>query len=317
MKMQRREKILAYATGGLAVAVAGWFLLLGGDSRTDAQLEADRTQLTKDRDVKKRLVAADRRDAKRLVEWQRRALPSDQAIGRSRYQDWLRDLAIRSHFRQLSIDPREIGSPRDPFTRMSFTVHGRVALAELTQFLYEFYSAGHLHQIRQLSMKPVEHADELEVTLTVEALSLPSADRKDQLSKEPGHGLRLAKVEKYRDPVVKRNLFAPYTPPPAVGPSVAQGPPKRDPPVDSAQFAFVTGFTEVDGVPQVWIQDRIAGKVWKLNEGGKFKIGELNGTVRKIAATREVTLDFDGHRRRLRDGENLRGGVEIKGYSKN
>ena len=73
-----------------------------------------------------------------------------------------------------------------------------------------------------MTMKPVEHAGELDVTVTIEALSLPNADRKDQLCKEKGTGLRLAKVDDYRDPIVKRNLFAPYTPPPPVAPRVAK-----------------------------------------------------------------------------------------------
>ena len=169
-----------------------------------------------------------------------------------------------------------------------------------------------------MTMKPVEHTSELDVTMMIEALSLPNLSRKDQLSKEPGRGLRLAKVEDYREPIVKRNLFAPYTPPPAVGPRVADK--KADKPkesVDTAQFTFVTGFTEIDGFRQVWIQDRMEGKTWQLNEGGEFKVGALNGKVRKIAPTHEVTLDFDGHRRRLRDGDNLRGGIEVDGYGKN
>jgi hypothetical protein len=51
--------------------------------------------------------------------------------------------------------------------------------------------------------------------------------------------------------------------------------------------------------------------------GEEFKIGQLRGTVRNIAPTREVTVDFDGHRRLLRGGENLRGGVEVDGHAKN
>jgi len=318
MKMQRREKLLVYATGGLLAAMAGWYLLFGGDSRTDVQFEIERTRLVGEVEAKQDMVLADQRDAKRLKEWRRSALPPDRVDARRLYQNWLRGLANRFHFRQLSIESKEVESRRDMFTRMSFSVRGHVTLADLTQFLYDFYTAGHLHQIRQLDMKPVEHSSELDVSLTVEAMSLPNADQKDQLSKEPGRGLRLAKLDNYRGPIVKRNLFAPYTPPPPVGPRVAEKKnDKRDPPVDTAQFAFVTGFTEVDGLRQVWIQDRMAGKVWKLKEGEKFKIGQLRGTVRKIASTREVTLDFDGHRRRLGKGENLRGGVEVDGYGKN
>jgi hypothetical protein len=310
MKMQRREKILAYTVGGLLVVVAGWFLLLGGDSRTDAQLMTERDRLAGEVETKDNLMNAAARDRKQLAEWNRRALPSDKAVARSLYQNWLRGLANRVHFRQLNIESKEVESRRDMFTRMSFSVRGHVALADLTRFLYEFYAAGYLHQIRQMDMKPVEHSGDLDVSLTVEALSLPNADCKEQLSKEPGRGLRLAKFDNYRDPIVKRNLFAPYTPPPSVAD-------KPEASVDMAEHTFVTGFTEVDGFQQVWIQDRMAGKVWKLHEGEDFTIGQLHGTVRKITPTREVTLDFDGHRRRLREGENLRGGVEIDGHAKN
>ncbi len=154
------------------------------------------------------------------------------------------------------------------------------------------------------------------MTVGIEALSLPNADRKDQLSKEKGNKLRLAKLDDYRDPIVKRNLFAP-TRRPLRSWSERKKPEKPKEPVDTAQFTFVTGFTEVDGLRQVWIQDRIAGKVWRLKEGGEFKVGERSGKVLKIAPNREVTLDFDGHRRRLHDGDNLRGGIEVDGYGKN
>ena len=150
---------------------------------------------------------AGQRDRKRLAEWQRRALPSDRAMARSLYQNWLRGLANRDHFHQLNIESKEVESRRNMFTRISFTVHGHVALADLTQFLYEFYSAGHLQQIRLMDIKPLENSQELDVNLTIEALSLPGADRKDQLSKLPGRGLRLAKLDDYREPIAKRDLL--------------------------------------------------------------------------------------------------------------
>jgi len=319
MKMQRRERILAYAAGGLLVAAVGWFLLLGGDGRTKAQLEVECTRLTGDVEAKQNLLEAAARDAKRLAEWRRRSLPSDRTIARSDYQNWLRGLANQFHFHPLKFESKEMESRHDMFTRMSFTVGGHLTLADLTQFLYKFYSAGHLHQIRRLNMKPVEHSAELDVNLTVEAMSLSNADSKDQLSKEPGRGLRLTKLDNYGKPIVKRNLFAPYTPPPP--PVVAhvgdKKPKKPEAPVDTAQFTFVTGFTEVDGLRQVWIQDRMANKAWTLKEGEAFKVGELRGKVRKISSTREVMLEFDGHRRLLQYGDNLRGGVEVDGHAKN
>ena len=316
LNLQRREKILAYATGGLLVVLAAYFLLFGGEGRSTAELEADLINKTNDVTAKRQLKKRDDRDKSLMREWRKRALPSDRTIARTRYQTWLRNLADQCHFHPLTVESKEMESRADVYTRMSFTVRGHVSLADLTQFLYDFYGAGHLHQIRQLTIKPLEHASGLDASVTIEALSLPNADRKDQLSTEKGTGLRLAKIDNYRDAIVKRNLFAPYTPPAASAGAEKKTDKAKDL-VDTAQFAFVTGFTDVDGLRQVWIQDRTSGKQWLLKEGEKFKIGRISGTIRKIAPSREVTLDFDGHRRRLRDGDNLRGGIEVDGYGKN
>jgi hypothetical protein len=316
MKLQQREKKLLYAAGGLLAVLACYLLLFGGESHSTADLRADLTNSEQELGTRQQLKRETERDAKWMRDWRKRALPSDRITARTLYQTWLRGLADRCHFHPLAVESSEMESRANVFTRMKFTVRGHVSLADLTQFLYDFYSAGHLHQIRLLNMKPVEHGSELDVNITIEALSLPNADRTAQLTQEKGKGLQLGKVEEYRGPILKRNLFARYTPP-ASPVAASKKTDKPQQPVDNAQFTFITGFTEVDGLPQVWIQDRIAGKVWLLNVGGKFKVGEHSGTVLRIAPTREVTLDFDGHRRRLRDGDNLRGGTEVEGYGKN
>ena len=41
MKLQRREKTLAYATGGLLAVLAAYFLLFGFESRSSTELTAD------------------------------------------------------------------------------------------------------------------------------------------------------------------------------------------------------------------------------------------------------------------------------------
>jgi hypothetical protein len=318
-KMQRREKILAYIVGGLAVAAAGWFLLLGGDARTDEQLEKERERLQSEVQSKQNLLDGAARDSKRLADWRKRSLPSDRGIARADYANWLRGLATNDHFTELTVESKEMETRAGMYTRMAFPVRGHVTLANLTKFLDEFYSAGHLHQIRRINMKPVEHSDNLEVSLTVEALALPNADRTDKLSKEPGRRLQHPKLADYRDPIVKRNLFAPYTPPPPSQPPVVAEK-KHDKPassVDSAQFAIITGFTEVDGVRQVWIQDRMANKMWTLKDGEVFSVGPLKGKVLKIASTQEATIEFDGHGHRFHKGDNLRGGAEVDGHAKN
>jgi hypothetical protein len=303
MKLQRREKILAAATGGMLVLLVFWFLFMMGDSRSSARLHADLVRLASDIQNKEKMLAAAATDAKQLDQWRRRSLPSDVTIARSLYQNWLRSAANRADFRRMNIDSKEGEARREVFTRLSFTLHGHIRLSGLVEFLYEFYSAGHLQQIRQLDIKPLQNSrDLLDVNMTIEALSLPGADSKDHLSKEPGKGLRLAKLAEYRDPILERNLFAPFVPPTTV---------RRDDTVDIAQFTFVTAFVEVDGARQVWLQDRVAGKTIKLASGETFQVAGVPGTVQAILPNETAIVDFDGRRRRLALSDNLRGGVEL------
>ncbi|MGA2254972.1 MAG: hypothetical protein ABSG53_09940, partial [Thermoguttaceae bacterium] len=231
----------------------------------------------------------------------------DPGLASTLYQNWLRGLAASvdpplSDFTLTSNVPRS-AREHDQFTTISFTVHAHAKLSELVEFMYKFYSAGFLHQIRKMGLKPIQNSRDLDVSLTIEALSLPAAVSKTQLSKEAGRGLQLTKLSDYRDPIVKRDFFAAYRRP------------QRERPrgVDPAEFAFVTAFTEVDGAAKVWIQDRMANKSLKLGAGESFTIGNVQGTVQTILPGGEVIVDFDGHRRRLHDGHNLHGGVEIQG----
>ncbi len=307
MTWNRREKILALSAGGLVFVMLAWFLLFFGDSRSSTQLRAKAVQLREDLAKKQKSLAAALLEAKQLADWQKRALPSNYTLAQSLYRNWLSELAGRSNFQKLTIVSSDDHTLRKAVTSISFTLNCRATLGDVTKFLYEFYSAGHLHQIRSLTLKPVENSRELDVGMTIQALSLPDADRKDQLTKEPGHGLKLASIDDYRGAIAKRDLFTPFR---EARPQVA------DNSLDMARFVFVTGFTEVDGARQVWIQDRTAGKLWTLSEGGEFQVGQLRGKVRSIGADREVIIDFDGHGRRLRGGENLRGGVEINEQTK-
>ncbi len=97
-----------------------------------------------------------------MAEWRKRALPSDKITARTLYQTWLRGLADRCHFHPLTVESREMETRAGMYTRMSFTVRGHVSLADLTQFLYDFYSAGHLQQIRQMTVRSLEHSKELD-----------------------------------------------------------------------------------------------------------------------------------------------------------
>ena len=91
---------------------------------------------------------------------------------------------------------------------------------------------------------------------------------------------------------------------------VPQRPGDSGRPEVTGAHVFITGIVEIDGARQVWLQDRAAGKQWKLKEGENFQIGEANGKVLTFPSAHEVIVDFGGRHGRFREGDNLRGGVD-------
>jgi hypothetical protein len=226
------------------------------------------------------------------------------------YQNWLSSLAASVNFRGRTLVSNEAGPRRDQFARIPFTLHAQAKLENLVEFMYKFYKAGFLHQILKLEVKPIQNSPDLDLNFTIEALSLPTAESKKKLPEKTPYVLKLAKLSDYRDPIVKRDFFAPYVAPPPTSP-------RREGTVDPADFAFITGFTEVDGEAKVWLQDRMGDKPWRLGAGETFTVGNAKGTVQSIGLDGEVTVEFDGHRRVLHVGDNLHGGVEIQGSRPN
>jgi hypothetical protein len=256
---------------------------------------------------KKTLEAASK-DAIRLADWQQRALP-DPEKAHSLYQNWLRELAVQAKVRDIHFDSSVVRTPRDQFTKSTYTLNAQAKLGELVQFMYEFYSAGYLHKISKLDVKANRNSNnrDLAVVLTIEAVSLPTADSKTGLPKKKEGASRLEhpKLSDYRNPIVKRDMFATFVEEEKI---VDKKPPPK---VDPANFTYITGFTEVDNQWKVWLQDRLKGKSWQLGIGESFTVGNTKGTVRSISPEGEVIINLDGHRRLFHDGDNLGGGVII------
>jgi hypothetical protein len=293
MTLQRREKILAAAAGGLTLLLALWFLFFSGRSLSHDQLSERRDKLQVEVEKKQRQVKAAEASVRRLAEWRRRALPSDVAEARVLYQAWLRELADRFEFRQPSVESTGQEPRSQTATLLKFNVRGRTKLAKLTEFLHEFYRAGHLHQIRVIDVSKTPNSTDLTVNLEVEALSLPGADRKNKLTELQNKAIPSAELSTYKDAIVKRDLFAPFRP-------------TGDEPPDAAQTTFVTAILGVDGVGEVWLVDRGSGKDWKLHVGEPLEVGSVKGTVKSIG-THGVVVEIDGQPRRYRTGDNLRG----------
>ncbi|MBN2476169.1 MAG: hypothetical protein JXB62_16270 [Pirellulales bacterium] len=328
MALQKREKILVGATGGLLLASVVYFLLpggSGGSSGSLGQLRQQRDALASEVDEKKMDAKYAAKASDHLAEFERRALPTDRELARSLYLKWLRELAIsRAKLHDAKVDPAEEQSRRGIYRKLRFTVLARGTLSELTEFLYGFYSADLLHKIVRLTAQPLENSEELSLVITIEALSLPEVTAK-MLSAEPAKRLDLPKKEDYLRTVVRRKLeeavdgrqdryldtgglfagFVPYRPPPPpVAPRNDPPPEPRPPGFDTTKHTYVTATLETSGKPEVWLNVRTTGEKLKLFEGDPFEIGEVTGSIVQIEP-RFVVVEIEGQRFRVKLGDSL------------
>ncbi len=147
-----------------------------------------------------------------------RALPSDPELARSSYQAWLLQLLEKHRMQSAAVDagnpvPMEIRSRTDRKKRrtvghqLAVSVRCTATLDQLTDFLYEFEQSAHLHKVLSLSLSPLGNGAELNIAMNLEALSLKSADREQQLSDWVRDPASIVPRDHYV-PLVKRNLFA-------------------------------------------------------------------------------------------------------------
>jgi len=154
-------------------------------------------------------------------------------------------------------------------------------LEQISEFLRRFHRTDYLHLVRKVSPRPIKNSKEMDVSITVEALSLPQAGARRTLRSISPESLAVTEDEKKMlAEITDRNLFAPYVPPRQAGEPTAP-PPKPDD-FDHSPYCFVTGIVEVDGKFQVWIDLRTEGKKFKLHEGEMFRLGGVRCYVRKI-----------------------------------
>jgi hypothetical protein len=336
MALKKRERNLALATAALlAVFAAVWMFSGGGEgpSLSIADLRKQRDLKLADLAKKQAASAGLQANRAKLAGWEKQALPAQADAAQSSYQTWLRALVGRQNFRTPKIDATGADTRRGVCTVLRFTLQARATLDQLTRFLYDFYAAGHLHQVRRLTVAPAENSKDLfDVTLGIEALSLPSADRKDKLSTERSQRLGKPDVKEYLQTVVRRRMegerfvdglgvFTPYSPPPPPPvvrrdpPPRPPTPPPRDPPkppaFDHTKYTVVTAINVVDGTPEVWLRVQTTGQQFVLHEGGKFQVGEVRGSVGRIKR-HEVEIELNGQRRLVPNGGNLRDGVAIQ-----
>jgi hypothetical protein len=334
MILGKREKILAGAVGALVLLVVGQLLyssLFSEGRQSLGELRRQRNELRRRVEAHQQTVEQAKAALARLARWEEASLPRKPDAARSGYQAWLRGLVEKIGFRGadvLSLDQTR----REAYTGYPFQVQGDASLDQIVRFLHEFYSAGHLHKIRRLSIVPIGSGERFNLAVSIEALALPGADREDTLTESNSDRLRLASLDEYRARINRRlmegtryvetgGLFASWQPPPKppdpprppTPPPRPPTPPPTPPPppaFDHSRYAVVTGILEVDGRPQLWLLAQTTGTRYELGEGEEFRIGGASGKVVRIGP-REAEIDIGGRRRLLTVGQNLHEGLEV------
>ncbi len=226
-----------------------------------------------------------RAEQEQIAVWETQSLPANAPLARSLYQAWLVQLVKHVGLVKPNVDSGEPVNHKDLYRMLSFTVRGDGTLEQATQLLFEFYRAGHLHQIRSLELTPSAEARQFSISLAIEALALPDIKRQDELGSAHGDRLISNKLADYQI-IARRNVFGSGTDP------------------DVLAYTRLTGVTYSRGRPQAWFSVDLRGETLQKTVGEVLEIGTFRGTILDIQ-DEDVILDIDGQHRLLTIGEPL------------
>jgi hypothetical protein len=282
---KHRKKLFIAALGILAVLYAGdWALenLLEGPLKARGNTQR---RLEENIEKQKNSLARARKAGKKLAVWEEQSLPSNTEVASSTYQVWLLQVIQHAGLSAQGVNSSDPVPRKGAYSLLSFSARAHGTLEQLTHFLFEFYKAGHLHQIRSLSITPIQKTGELDLAISVEAIVLPSTERDKEFSTTVSDRLASLELSDYF-PIVERNLFA-----------VGGG-------LDPTDQAVLTTVIYIDDEPEVWFSLRGTDELLKLREGDRLEIGQFSGILAEIDDT-DVIIESEGERWLLSIGESL------------
>ena len=297
---KKRERILMIAGGIMAVvfSVLALMYLFGSSNPFGVSmttLQEQKKKLTEEIDTLNMKTLTMSRDRKNLEAKSKFSLPNNEEKAITDYKNRLTELTTRSGFDGCKIEYNRTriekavnvrtptGAPKNAqnafpeyYRCYQFNVTGKVTLENFGAFLQRFYRDKTLQLIRSVAIKPIENARRVDVTITIEALSLPQTKNTSLVveQKEDDQAASREMVQK----VANRNLFAVYrspTPPPPPPPLLL--------PIDPAKHTYLEGITWVNDVPQAWFNFRLEDHKVKLRQGDKFKVGKVDCEIHSIA----------------------------------
>ncbi len=206
--MNSRERVLSFGVLAVVLLAGSGFLFqqlfLGPLQDRNAAIAAMEDDL-QDKENKVVQILAER---PKLDLWKQISLPSDSYLARREYEKYLTDLLRNSGFEAgaFSVKLKTADTKSSPvitgkgpiYTKLTYTVVAHGPLANLVTALQRFYRTGLVHQIKDLAIqRPLtvsqqQSQEDLDIHLTVEALILNGAGKRNFLL--PGIDQRLLAV---------------------------------------------------------------------------------------------------------------------------
>lgn len=281
--MNRSRVLLLSLLGAILIYFAGEYVYTNYyaiplKEATDAERD-----LGEEIQQQKRKIRIAQRRIEKIDEINRQSLPSSLQYARASYQEFLLLKMTQSGWQKPNVT---VSSPKTTksIARFTFTVSGKCSTRDLVSFLYEFYSSGHLHKIKQLSMNPVAGGQFLNVGLSIEALALTRSSNKNELGSEVGESLAIENLDGYL-PIAIRNVFS------SDGDKILR-------------TITISGITSNRrGNKQVWFsygnqQTEI------VDVGGSFQVGSFEIKVEGVDRER-AQIDLNGRKVSVRAGETI------------
>lgn len=226
-----------------------------------------------------------------------RALPSNTELASSLYQSWLINLVTSLGVANPKVDSTNPVAEGD-MTRLQFTLRGKANLKQFTNLLFEFYRAGHLHKIRQAVLTPTGGSEQMDLSLTVEALALKNSENETALTSLPSGRLVSDKLDDYLG-IPRRNLF---------------GKGILSPTIRSTRLTAIT--SDRYGRHEAWFSIPQKGLTHYLEVGESAVIDSLELKVTEIKGD-SVRIEIDGNPGLLEVGKSVADLNEVEDPSAN
>ncbi|MCA9039930.1 MAG: hypothetical protein KDA65_06220 [Planctomycetaceae bacterium] len=287
--MSPRTKIIVYiAFAGLLLYQASGYIeesFVGGPK---ADLEKSEEKLTDKINEYNRVIRLGRKANEELPDWEKQALPENVDRASALYKNWLLQLVDRAGLDGSKVEANNsVSTKKGAYRALTFSVRGKGNLQQLTALLYEFYHTNLLHRINSLNLIPSQSSDQIDISLAIEALSMPGVKRDHLNIDEPSERLAYNDVLDYR-PIITRNFFS-------VGGEFD--------PVNLTRLSGIT-YSSITGQPEAWFTLGATDERVELKPGDELVVGDFTGKVIEIAES-DVILESGGSRWLLSIGENL------------